>query len=339
MSTDSSADTDKHVQKPRSMANLVLAKTHLMLDNGGLEEVPRLHSAKASRRLKVLSLRRNRITNLENLRFLPALTRLHLDENCVDSIQDYFKLLGTLERLHLNGNLIQTFEGLDACHRLRELSLARQKGIQPLSFAPKSLECLSVSLKFLDVSGNRLKSLEPFEVLHRLRDLVAANNEVASLQNTCAVMLELKELERIDVTGNPICFEKGALKSLMSSTSLGRLRQVNRKLVTPKNHEFVTKLVAGKRQRALDMGSGNMKTVVDPFPLHTGWVLGGRRDYDESFHSMNTQRETVPRLFWKFHTTSVQREEKRWKETVDSLSAHLRKEQEHIPTQPPEVSS
>ena len=74
---------------------------------------------------------------------------VHIDSTCAPL---RVGRLVNLEKLYLNGNKIQTVEGLEKCAKLEELHISGQKldDDQELRFHPGSMEAVGTSLMVLN---------------------------------------------------------------------------------------------------------------------------------------------------------------------------------------------
>ena len=133
--------------------------THTKLNNKGIERMENLQLAD---NLRVLYLYDNAVSSLEGLRSNRKLEQLHLQNNRISSIPaDELTACGGLEKLLLDNNAIARVENLEKLQRLRELHISEQAltDAQQFSFAPETLEALSLSLRVLHIAGNGLRSL------------------------------------------------------------------------------------------------------------------------------------------------------------------------------------
>ena len=133
----------------------------LTIDSCGLRVLPST-SLEGIKNLKILNLRRNQITTLENSSVFGTLECLFLDDNCMSSVEDFpkidtlvslglthnkikdlegFPILDNLKYLFLNHNHISSFKGLPVLENLRSIYLGHNPSTEdslPRSFTEKA---------------------------------------------------------------------------------------------------------------------------------------------------------------------------------------------------------
>lgn len=141
---------------------------------------------------------------IENLEFAEILQYLYLQNNLIREIPPL--PMANLTKLYLGENEVQYISGLEACVRLEELHVARQRlpPLTSLDFDPASLDVISKTLRVLDISGDGIRSLLPFRRLVRLRKFICSENEVSDLSHVEEIV-SLPELEEANFKGSPCC--------------------------------------------------------------------------------------------------------------------------------------
>lgn len=138
---------------------------------------------------------------LEDVKYLPKLKALHLDQNNISKLQNLqLSYLPTLTELYLQNNKIVHVQGLSSLVNLEVLDLSYNK-ISVLS--SHSFEKQN-KLKYLSMAYNRLKELTHLSKLEHLEHLDISFNSVQSLQSI-KNMESLKNLQTFKCTGNPVC--------------------------------------------------------------------------------------------------------------------------------------
>lgn len=144
---------------------------------------------------------------IENLEFASILSYLYLQNNLINSIPDLN--LASLTKLYLDENAISFVSGLEACVKLEELHVAKQR-LPPdtsIEFDESSLIAISGSLKVLEISGNSITTLIPFSRLYSLRKIFAENNLISDLSDIESI-ISLHHLEEANFMHNPCCANK-----------------------------------------------------------------------------------------------------------------------------------
>lgn len=201
----------------------VKSQASLTLEDRGLFHVPLLEGEE---KLTKLSLKRNKITKLENLVSLPNLESLDVSFNVVREISN----LNTLEKLkHLNlrNNIIDGIYGLGLLHALESIDLSCNK--------IKKIERLEkcINLKNLNLSGNFIHTIEGLNNLSNLEDLDLSNNKITVVKDARGLISlkklnlsnnfiesgleKIKNLDRVtqfSIENNPICRKGEFIKFL-----------------------------------------------------------------------------------------------------------------------------
>ncbi|XP_029175127.1 protein artichoke [Nylanderia fulva] len=172
--------------------------------------------------LEILDLSNNYINQLSPTAFVihPRLTRLDLSNNkFVQFPSDFIKSLQFLKWLDLSDNMLHHVNefAFSQIGRLRELDLSnnRIESVDELAFHN------STQLQLLDLSNNVLETLNErtMEGLYRLEILNLCNNRLASLPETIFDPSRIRNIEKIDLSGNrfneiPIALQRQSLLNL-----------------------------------------------------------------------------------------------------------------------------
>lgn len=128
--------------------------------------------------VKTLVLSFKKIGKIENLVGFESLTKLCLDNNCIDTIVS----LGHLKKLKwldLSFNKIQKIQGLENLVNLEDLSLY----------------------------SNRISVVEGLEQCKKLMCLSLGNNRIEELEKTVLTIRKLRSIKMLTLVDNPICAE------------------------------------------------------------------------------------------------------------------------------------
>lgn len=181
----------------------------LVLDNNGLENVSTAVSG--LRQLQVLSLRRNRVQQIQADAFLsdPALQVIDLSNNVIsDLLPDTFRDNSHLRILDVSRNQLRAFpETLFAGHRNLQ-AVYSSKNL--LSYFPlTTLVHCAASLRVIDLAFNQIRSLNPdssqaahTSFPHLLR-LDVSHNQIKSLSEQLFAD-RFPQLQHLDLSFNPI---------------------------------------------------------------------------------------------------------------------------------------
>ncbi|XP_070166621.1 protein artichoke isoform X1 [Polyergus mexicanus] len=199
--------------------------------------------------LEILDLSNNRISQLSPTAFVihPRLTRLDLSNNqFVQFPSDFIKSLQFLKWLDLSGNMLHHVNefAFSQMGRLRNLDLSnnRIESVDELAFYN------STQLQLLDLSNNILETLSErtMEGLSRLEFLNLCNNRLASLPETIFDPSRIRDIERIDLSGNR--FNEIPIRALQRQlTSLFNLKIARNRIV-----EMFTQVIINN-VKALDL--------------------------------------------------------------------------------------
>ena len=199
------------------------------ITNEQLAEVTMLHS------LNSLSLRNNRITDVEALASLGGLDELDLSGNQIISV-DALSTLRELRTLKLDSNPIRDCRKLAALGNLNVLSLTgTEVTTECLAILADALpfcairytnedteeilhggNCFRADAEELNLSGKRIRDITALGDFPDLRILDLSNNEITDLRP----LMNLPKLEKLDVSGNSV----SDLRPLIGLSSLMKLK-------------------------------------------------------------------------------------------------------------------
>jgi Leucine-rich repeat (LRR) protein len=159
-------------------------------------------------RLKVLSLARTKVTNVDALKGLTALQGLFLSGTPVTSV-DALKGLTALHYLGLSGTLVTSVDALKGTG-LRDLNLART--------SVTNVDALKglTALQDLDLARTQVTNVDALKGLTALQRLDLSETPVTSVD----ALKGLTALERLDLSGTPVT-SVDALKGLTALKILG----------------------------------------------------------------------------------------------------------------------
>ena len=198
------------------------------ITNEQLSEITALHS------LNSLSLRNNRISDVEILASLGGLDELDLSGNQIINV-DVLSLLRELRTLILDDNPIRDCRKLTALYNLNTLSLIGTK-VTPecLAILADALpfcairytneeseevlyggNCFSADAEELNLSGKRIRDITALGDYPNLRILDLSNNEITDLRP----LMNLPKLEKLNISGNSV----SDLRPLIGLSSLTKL--------------------------------------------------------------------------------------------------------------------
>ena len=133
--------------------------------------------------------------------------------NAIRQISSKLENFQCLKVLSLDGNSLDTLDGIEALRRLEVLSAA---GNSLTSCSGLSqLQCL----RELDLSGNNISSIDGVGELGNLEVLKLSDNAVESLER----MKSLTSLRKLDIQGNDLAI----LEEFCSLSQLGNLKELN----------------------------------------------------------------------------------------------------------------
>jgi leucine-rich repeat-containing protein 49 len=188
----------------------------LILDNKDLNHLPLLEGEE---KLKLLSLKHNKIKSIENLVSLPNIIYLDLYDNQINEIENLstattlrvlmiaknhiskiknLQFLTKLDVLDLHSNFITKIEGLRRLEDLRILNLANNS-ISKI----EDLEHLT-KLSELNLKLNHVEDLEGLAKLKNLSKLYLSNNKIFSIK-TLKNLKNLPKLQELTLDENPVC--------------------------------------------------------------------------------------------------------------------------------------
>ena len=177
-------------------------------------------------RLQTLGLSYNSLSFID-VAELPNLKVLHLDKNCIASIEGLSKVKSLetvswreqtlisaygysevqyqhcheVRNLYLSGNRLSTFAPSRAFLNLHHLELA-STGLQILS-ADFGVNC--PNLRIININYNAIRDLQPLLGIVKLERLFLAGNRLARLRKTIYVLQRLgKTLLEVDLRNNPL---------------------------------------------------------------------------------------------------------------------------------------
>ena len=195
----------------------------LSLDSLELEHIPLLEGEE---KLKVLSLKKNLIKNIENMVSLPNLLFLDLMCNKLVFIANLENLLN-LKVLLIAENSISAINSIETLVKLEVLDLHSNK-IKRI----EGLEKLE-NLKILNLADNFIEKIEGFEKLANLEELNLKMNKIAVFENL-AFLKKLTKLflcensiknftgqekmdllEELALDGNQVCLEENYRKKIL----------------------------------------------------------------------------------------------------------------------------
>ncbi len=174
-----------------------------------------LASLAANSKVRRLSLRLNRLQQLDALTAMPDLEWLDVSRNELTSL-DPLRHLGTLEYLNVGDNDLDDLEPVLELAQLQELyadscglaeipALAQLQQLRVLVVSENELQDLSEirdlpALTILGISGNQLDSLGDLQQLPELETLLAASNALTSL----APLEQFQKLSSVYVANNQL---------------------------------------------------------------------------------------------------------------------------------------
>ena len=107
---------------------------------------------------------------------------------------------------YLEGNAIDSLEGLENCFRLQELHLSNQRlsASMSFSFGLETMETLGTSLRVLNLSNCNVASLQGLLPLQRLEQLDLSKNKIQDIEQVYEGLGSLKQLKELDLSQNPV---------------------------------------------------------------------------------------------------------------------------------------
>ena len=199
--------------------------------------------------MQFVNLSNNKIVKFPAIQ-LPRLRKLNLNENKIDSCED-FQGHPTLEVLELRKNKLKTCLGLRDMPALRELYLAENKikGLTGLENLP--------SLKNLHLRQNLIKVLvKPLPDLPAIFHFNVRENRIADVKQIKKFKY-FTSLKSATIIGNPVTEELGDVKKELIIL-LPQLTRINKDEVTPEDREDAAQEVRDRiaqeeeRQRELE---------------------------------------------------------------------------------------
>lgn len=111
-----------------------------------------------------------------------------------------------LHKLFLDENEIQYVTGLENCHQLEELHVARQRlpAFSSLQFDPNTLKSISQTLKVLNISGNNIINLQQFLTFNQIVEFSCQDNNIIDIYEIENIV-KLRNLRSANFAGNPCC--------------------------------------------------------------------------------------------------------------------------------------
>jgi Leucine-rich repeat (LRR) protein len=185
---------------------------HLSLQRNNLKIISNL---KHLRKLKTLDLSHNKLEKIENLENLDKLEELFLSNNRIWKIEN-LESLPNLKKLNLSDNSIKIIENLNSLISLEVLDLSHND----ISYI-SNLDKLG-NLKRLNLSSNKIKKLEGLNQLENLMWLYLNDNKISQLED----LSTLNKLKGLYLSNNII----ERIESLENLFSLKKLELSNNKI-------------------------------------------------------------------------------------------------------------
>eukprot|EP00638_Chattonella_subsalsa_P002247 CAMPEP_0117768084 /NCGR_PEP_ID=MMETSP0947-20121206/22123_1 /TAXON_ID=44440 /ORGANISM="Chattonella subsalsa, Strain CCMP2191" /LENGTH=283 /DNA_ID=CAMNT_0005592115 /DNA_START=231 /DNA_END=1082 /DNA_ORIENTATION=- len=156
----------------------------------------------------------------------------------------------SLQKLYLDGNYIQTLQGLEHANCLQELHISNQKLEQGTAMVldPASCAAISPTLTVLNIAGNQLSEESVNEIMRfvRLEKLNISKNNITDVAAILA-LLSMYSLQELDTRGNPVCkaskYEQAAV-----AQSTPRLKKFDNKEINPRQRQMLINLHAHRRK-------------------------------------------------------------------------------------------
>ncbi|XP_027032144.1 protein phosphatase 1 regulatory subunit 42 [Tachysurus fulvidraco] len=257
-----------------SMQHYLKKLTHLNFSNRNIDDIDDISIC---RNLTVLYLYDNQITHICNLNFASNLKHLYLQNNKLTHIEN-LSCLQKLSKLFLGGNSITLVEGLEQLRELKELHIQGQR-LPPgekLLFDPRTVSSLSESLCVLNINNNNIDEILDLSVLNKLTHLYAADNQLADIQELETVFSQWPQLQRMDLSGNPVCHKPKYRDRLI--TICTRLEELDGKGITEMSRQFLINWKASKdaRKRITD---GRKTTGQITYPFSADFHLGPQHSF------------------------------------------------------------
>ena len=269
-------------EKIKSILELNLSKQNLK--SFPMEELKKLPQ------LKFLNLEENQIDKFSDLSCCPDLYSINLNRNLIKKIEGISKL-NSLEKLSLNNNLIETIEGLENNQRLRFLFLGKNKirnidsienqilYIEELILCENQIQSIPEKfsfpyLRFLDLNENNIKNISNFYFCPCLEKLLLKGNNIDSGNNK-TIFSCLPKLREIDLSFNKI-YNLSFLLNLLSEN-------LNLEIINIGNNPFVHQC-----DKFL------IKVLLTIFPK---LKIINNDDYTQSIYKKKAQKKKIKKLF------------------------------------------
>lgn len=173
---------------------LTVTEAELVTDFDGYNKgITNLKGMEYFKNLEYLSLGRNEINDIEPLKNLLKLRRLHLHTNKITNIS-YVTFFENLFLLDIQGNNVTDISPLKDLKNLKTLHLGKNN-IEELS----SLESLS-HLSTLSINDNQISDISVVATLTALQGLTLSNNQITDI----SPINELTHLEKLILSNNQI---------------------------------------------------------------------------------------------------------------------------------------
>jgi Leucine-rich repeat (LRR) protein len=195
--------SNRNVRKNETIEDAMRSLTHLHMCELGIESLDSEHIG-AYVSCVCLYVYDNRLRSLQGIECLDRLEELQAQNNQIVEIPELGPFL--LTKLDLRHNYIARITGLSQQPGIRELYLSSQN-TPKLELPAGCFASQCLNLEVLELAECGLDSLAELRCLENLRTLNLARNRIASFEELELLFSHLRELQSIDLRGNPICHE------------------------------------------------------------------------------------------------------------------------------------
>lgn len=229
--------SNRTLRKNETVSDALATLTHLHMNDLKLTEMPDMSGYFSAVCLYAYD---NQIPNLKGIECLGKLEELQAQNNKITEIPPLgpFQLM----KVDLRNNEISEIKGFENQHFIYELYLSRQR-VPEVILTPNCFETLGESLETLEMAECGLSNLRELFGLYHLRSLNLSGNKIDSLDHLGELLARLPELEKLDLTGNPVCSE---VKYREKVIIMGRFTELDGKDIPETQRETLLRMATRK---------------------------------------------------------------------------------------------
>jgi protein phosphatase 1 regulatory subunit 42 len=182
----------------------------------------------------------NHLKSLEGIENLDLLQELQAQHNQITEIPQLGPF--SLSKLDLRHNSISKITGLSEQPEIRELFLSSQN-VSCVELPVGCFASQSALLEVLEIAECGLDSLIELRCLENLTVLNLAGNRITSFEELEGLFSHLKQLEKVDLRGNPICKE---VKYRERVIVMGKFTELDEKEIVETQRETLRRMMNRK---------------------------------------------------------------------------------------------